>query len=523
MDRGSHASWHSPFALVTGLIATVALGGTMAQLLGESGLAWSVPISIAQAAAIASLAMLLWTQQAHSRRIGAALTELAHATERDSLTGLLNRVAFGDKLAELEAAKEGDVALLAINLDRFKTVIDRSGNRCGDLLLRTAAQRIVEVLPASSLIARVAGDEFAAVISADAPLPADEYATMLVEAIGQPFDLDGNSAQINASIGLAFGNFGYDTADDIRRRADLAMNEAKASCQGGARMFDDALADRLSAQIDIRTELVKSLDEGRFELYYQPLVSTRGGELVGVEALLRWPSSSMGNISPAIFIPVAEECGLIVKLTEWTIDAALTASRELGDIPININISPIYFADPNFASILADKLIARGVSPELMHVEITEGVLIESMEQAQRTIRQLRSIGVKVYLDDFGTGYSSLGYLQSFEFDGMKIDKSFLKHVGEGQQATQVMRSIIDLGHSLGLSVVVEGIETDWQARLSQLLNADVMQGYWLGTPMPLAELKEYRARMTTTADQSTDEDAVPEMLELPGRLAQLG
>jgi EAL domain-containing protein (putative c-di-GMP-specific phosphodiesterase class I) len=249
---------------------------------------------------------------------------------------------------------------------------------------------------------------------------------------------------------------------------------------------------------------------GEMTLHFQPVVNARDGTLKSAEALLRWNSPRFGPIPPATLIPIAEEGGQIIELSCWIIDQALVAARELVDVPVGINISPLHFRSTDFAAMLADKLVEANVPPALLYLEITEGVLISNLEIAKRTLAQLRDMGIRVFLDDFGTGYSSLSYLQNLEFDGVKIDKSFLRNLGDRGQATQIMRSVINLGHSLNMEVVAEGVESDWQARLLQLLNCDLLQGFHFATPMPLAEMKSFReahrgsGKAEITADAQT-------------------
>ena len=282
----------------------------------------------------------------------------------------------------------------------------------------------------------------------------------------------------------------------------MAMYEARAANLNSYRVFDDVMEERMTSRVNIRAELTRALDSDELTLNYQPLVSARTGELKSVEALLRWNSPRLGNVSPGVLIPIAEESGQIIELSHWVLDKALCAIKTLGDVPVGINISPVHFRQGQFATMVADKLLAANIRPELLYIEITEGVLISHMDAAKKTITQLRNLGIKVYLDDFGTGYSSLSYLQNFEFDGMKIDKSFLRNLGERQQATQIMRSVIDLGHSLNLQVVAEGIESDWQARLLQLLNCDILQGFHFATPMSLDGVQAFRVQQAEALAQ---------------------
>jgi EAL domain-containing protein (putative c-di-GMP-specific phosphodiesterase class I) len=254
------------------------------------------------------------------------------------------------------------------------------------------------------------------------------------------------------------------------------------------------MSKMVALRSSMRAELETAIQNDELVLKFQPLVEARTGELSSVEALLRWPNSSQGEISPTDLIPLAEESGQILALGNWVLDKAIEVARELDTVPVAVNVSPIQFRHHGFASNVGDKLLAAGVRPELLRIEITEGVLISHLDAAKSTIRQLRMLGIQIALDDFGTGYSSLSYLQNLDLDWMKIDKSFMRDLGRRPLANQVMRSVIELGHNLGLKVVAEGIENEWQARLLQLLNCDCLQGYYLGVPLTLEELRAYRS-----------------------------
>ncbi|MGZ8408494.1 MAG: putative bifunctional diguanylate cyclase/phosphodiesterase [Hyphomicrobium sp.] len=425
--------------------------------------------------------------------VGEHLDQKAHS---DPLTGLMNRIAFNKVLAERsQAHAHGELAILFFDLNRFKEINDSLGHKAGDMLLARVAALLTHNLPGAVAVARMGGDEFAAIMPVTSANNPEACAIAIADGLQQPLLIEGQLVQSGAAIGIAYGNLAYDDGDDLLKHADMAMYEAKAAGVNGFRVFDDVMEERMSSRVNIRSELARALHTGELSLSYQPLVSARTGELVSVEALLRWNSARLGHVSPAVLIPIAEESGQIIELSNWVLDEGLAAIRMLGDVPVGINISPIHFRHSQFATMLADKLLAANVEPELLHIEITEGVLISHMEAAKKTIAQIRKLGCKVYLDDFGTGYSSLSYLQNFELDGMKIDKSFLRDLGERSQATQIMRSVIDLGHSLDLKVVAEGVECDWQARLLQLLNCDILQGFHFATPMALDKIPEFRAR----------------------------
>jgi predicted signal transduction protein with EAL and GGDEF domain len=298
---------------------------------------------------------------------------------------------------------------------------------------------------------------------------------------------------VAASVGIAVGDAMLDDGHELLRRADVAMYEVKGSARGGCRVYDDMLSGRQVRESSIRVALGQSIVERAFSMHYQPIIDARTGRLSSAEGLLRAQLPALSDVPISSLIAVAEESGQIMQLTDWTIDTVLETIRALETLPIAVNVSPIYFRHPDFVHRVCDRLLATRVRPELLTIEVTEGVLIADIAAARQSISRLREVGVKVFLDDFGTGFSSLSYLQHFELDGLKLDKSFLREVGDKPKATKIIRSVIDFGHSLDMRVVVEGVESDWQARLLQLLGCDLLQGYELGVPMPLHELRAYR------------------------------
>jgi diguanylate cyclase (GGDEF)-like protein len=459
-----------------------------------------VPVLIAIVSLAAVLALItLQRERRTARNLVARMAErekeLKLAALIDPVTGLKNRTAFSRDLELLlETNDRTEIAVLFLDLDRFKDVNDTLGHKMGDELLKGVASRLRTLIPSDAILARIGGDEFAAIVRTDKLRALDDLAISIVEAIYEPFLIEGHVVHVGASVGLSKGMRPTACADDLLRQADIAMYDAKFSKTDSFRIFDERMSKMVALRSSMRTELAEAIETDGLFLKFQPIVDARSGEISSVEALLRWPNSSQGEISPSDLIPLAEESGQVVALGNWVLDKALEAARELRTVPIAVNVSPIQFRHHGFAATVSDKLIGAGVSPEVLRIEITEGVLISHLDAAKSTIRQLRQIGVKISLDDFGTGYSSLSYLQNLDFDYMKIDKSFMRDLGRRQRANEVMRAVVDLGHSLGLEVVAEGIESEWQARLLQLLNCDHLQGYYLGTPMSLQDLHEYIA-----------------------------
>lgn len=441
----------------------------------------------------------------------ARLGELERQLGCDPLTGLMNRTAFNTALDSLREmpCPPGTVMVLFFDLDRFKEVNDTLGHKVGDQLLVEVSRRASQSFTDAIAFARLGGDEFAAILPTTGSAAAQVFGDGIVEAMTEPFEIDHHSINVAASVGIAIGDPMLDDVHELLRRADTAMYEAKGAARGRCHIFDDLLSGRQLQESFVRIELGKSLVEETFSLHFQPIFDARTGGINSVEALLRATAPSLQSVDTASLISVAEKSGQIIPLTEWTMNVAFSAIRSLETTPVGLNVSPIYFRQPQFVHLMIDRLLETGTPPELLTVEITEGVLIADMEAARESIARLREIGVKVYLDDFGTCYSSLSYLQHFELDALKLDKSFLRNVSDRKKATQVIKSMIDFGHSLDMRVVVEGVESDWQARLLQLLGCDLLQGYALGAPVPLDQIRGLRDRPTSPVRISGAEPAV--------------
>lgn len=490
----------------TTLCAAIALAGASGVYLlaGAAGLAPGLSGLGAAGAGVATLAASggAWAAfrcfAARERAHGETRAELARRLGIDKLTGLMNRDAFTQALDGLHEreGESGGIAVLFFDLDRFKDVNDTLGHKIGDLLLAEVARRAQGIFPAGTDFARLSGDEFAAIVPLDEGQRPEHLGDLLVETMAEPFLIEGQIVQVGASVGMATGDPALDDGHELLRRADVAMYEIKGTSRGGCRIFDDVLSGRQLRESSIRVELGNSLVDDEFALNYQPLIDARTGAVASCEALLRPQSAGMRDVPLGTLIMIAENSGQIMPLTEWTFGTALKAIKALETTPVSVNVSPVYFRHPEFVHRIFDMLLQHRVRPDLLGIEVTEGVLISEIDAARNAIHRLREIGVKVYLDDFGTGYSSLSYLQHFELDGLKLDKSFLREANDKSKSTQIIRSMIDFGHSLGMRVVVEGVETDWQVRLLQLLGCDLLQGYETGMPMRLEELLAFRARL---------------------------
>ena len=418
----------------------------------------------------------------------AAEERIRYLAHHDALTDLPNRRHLEqalDQALRVARRRQSRIAVCCLDLDGFKAVNDTLGHAAGDLLLRQVGARMLDECRESDLVARVGGDEFVVVLQTGAGSDhASVVAERLVQALGRPFDLDGACAHIGASIGISFFPEDGQTTATLFKCADVALYRAKDRGRGQFCLFelgmDRAVQERRELEHDLRT----ALSTGALSLHYQPLFDG-GGEIIAFEALIRWQHPTRGPIPPDLFIPLAERCGLILPIGEWVLRTACrTASSWPRDCRIAVNLSPAQFQRGRLPQLVADALAESGLLASRLELEVTEGVLIEDAVHALAVLNELRALGVRVVLDDFGTGYSSLGYLHSFPFDKVKIDRSFINRIETDRNAWTIVDAIIAMSHKLDLEVTAEGIET--QAQLSMLTGqgCDEMQGYLLGRPM---------------------------------------
>jgi diguanylate cyclase (GGDEF)-like protein/PAS domain S-box-containing protein len=425
--------------------------------------------------------------------------QIAHMAHHDSLTDLPNRAAFNECIAathSLAAASGDSFALLSLDLDRFKAVNDVFGHSVGDALLREVAARLEQACQ-GAFLSRVGGDEFA-VLTSTGPQPAtaEALAEKLCAALDTDIDIEGFPLRVGLTVGIAICPQDGDDPATLMANADAALYRAKSDARGSIRFFEPAmdkqLRDKRALQQDLRTALAR----GELELHYQPQAHI-GGEVTGFEALVRWHHPRQGIIAPGTFIPLAEESGLIIELGEWILR---TACREAASWPrpldIAINLSPVQFQHGDLPKLVHEVLIETGLSPSRLELEITEGVLIGDFSRAVSILRRLKNLGVRIAMDDFGTGYSSLSYLQSFPFDKIKIDKSFIANLGHSQQAATIVRAVIALGRGLNLPVVAEGVETKEQLKFLADELCNEIQGYFIGRPKPIADYADLVGRM---------------------------
>ena len=423
----------------------------------------------------------------------AAEAQIRFMATQDALTGLPNRTLFRDRLEqELIRARRGGekVALLCLDLDRFKDVNDLRGHGAGDELLAQVGARLTTAGRETDTVARLGGDEFVIVQSGlGQPEDAAAFAARLVATFAEAFDLDGELMVVGASIGIALFPTDGGDAETLLRNADTALYRAKADGRGTYRMFEPAMDARLQARRALEYDLRQALVQRQFEVYYQPQAETRSRRVTGFEALVRWWHPKHGMIAPADFIPLAEETGLIVPLGEWVLRAACAAAAGWPPhIRVCVNLSPVQFARGGLVNLIEKALRAHRLAPARLELEITEGVLIKDSEQALETLNQLKALGVRIAMDDFGTGYSSLSYLQRFPFDKIKIDQSFICALENDTDSAAIVRAVIGLGRSLKMPVIAEGLETPEQLELLRREHCEEIQGYLIGYPMPLEE-----------------------------------
>jgi diguanylate cyclase (GGDEF)-like protein/PAS domain S-box-containing protein len=440
------------------------------------------------------------------REIGAkkrAEERIRHLAHHDELTGLPNRYLFQGRLRQALALarRTGDrLGVLLLDLDQFKDVNDTLGHPVGDRLLRATAGRLAGVVRASDTLARLGGDEFA-VLQPNAREAGDIAALVerLVGAFAAPFDLDGQEINVAASVGVAVHPDDGADADELVRRADLALYRAKREGSGRFRFFEPAMDAEARSRRELERELRRALDAAEFVLHYQPQVELATGRVAGVEALVRWRHSERGLVPPGEFIPVAEACGLILRLGAWVLGEACRQARAWQNagmpLVIAVNLSPVQLRHTGMLEVIDDILREHGLDGRWLEVELTESLLLEHSERVtERTLQGLAARGIRLALDDFGTGYSSLAYLKRLPVQRIKIDRSFVRDIGTDPDDEAVVRAIVTLGHTLGKEVVAEGVETETQLAFLRRLGCETAQGFLLGRPAAATQFVPFLA-----------------------------
>jgi diguanylate cyclase (GGDEF)-like protein len=418
-----------------------------------------------------------------------AQAQVAFLAGHDVLTRLANRTLFQERLGE-SLARIHDVAVLYIDLDRFKDVNDTLGHPTGDVLLGLVGRRLNNCFRQSDTIARLGGDEFAVVLTPGFHDGAEAAARHVIEVLKRPFEIDNEEIVIGTSVGIAMAPADGTDPHVLLKNADLALYAAKADGRGIYRFFERSMGDRLQARRSIENDLRTAIAHDDLDLYYQPLVRVGSEEVAGFEALMRWRHPVRGLVQPGEFIPPAEAARLIIPMGAWGIRRACF---DLAGLPhhlrVAINLSPVQFRSADLVQTVKDALLAAGVAPHRLELEITESTLMKDADAAARILHEFRSLGVRIALDDFGTGYSSLSYLRKFPFDKIKIDKTFIDDIGKNRSSDAIIRAVTGIASSMGIETVAEGVESREQYDHVKREGCDLIQGYLFGRATPVDAL----------------------------------
>jgi diguanylate cyclase (GGDEF)-like protein len=447
-----------------------------------------LPLIILIAVALLSLAVMSVRQvRQTTQALAESETRVRRLAHEDTLTGLPNYRKMLDLAdAALANRAQGQVVTFAyLDLDGFKEINDTFGHQGGDHLLAAFAERLQKVLPPGVAGGRFGGDEFAVVMTTNGADEGVEAAQAVLEAVSKPYWLDSRVVEVGCSIGLAQVSRDAVERDELTRRADLALRAAKRMGRRLLICFDPAMDTEFEDERFFKRELQRALADDGMEVHYQPIVAADGSRILGVEALLRWTHPTRGIIPPAVFIPVAEQTGLMEELGVFVLRRALGDALRWPDLYVAVNLSPVQVRNPAIVDRVRAELARAGIEPQRLVLEITEGVLMENPEEAKKRLEDLRALGVRVALDDFGSGYSSLAYLQRFTFDKLKIDRGFVLPLGRSANGSVIIQAIIALGRALGVTVLVEGVETEAQRVLLRLAGCDQMQGFLFAKPAP--------------------------------------
>ncbi len=427
-------------------------------------------------------------------RIVSIITEAANprppssSSELDDLTGLLNRNAFRECLsdAEIEMRMNGrPVALLFLDLDRFKQVNDTLGHPIGDILLTRVAERMSKALRSEDIIGRLGGDEFGVLTTNVAPESIQALSDRLIDLVSRPYLVGGHLISIGVSIGAALMPEDAESADQLATCADLALYRAKDEGRGVLKRYLPEMSEQAAARRILELDLRKAVLLGEFELSYQPQMAIDGNRVVGFEALLRWNHPKRGRVSPLEFISLAEETGQIVAIGEWVLRTAVReASTWPETVSIAVNLSPVQFRSSTLVSIVADVLAETGLAPHRLELEVTEGVLLADERHNIALLAELQALGVRIAIDDFGTGYASLAYLKRFSFNKIKIDQSFVREMIDNPDSDAIVEAIVSLGSRLGMTTIAEGVETVEELARIRAHGCVAVQGYLTGRPM---------------------------------------
>jgi diguanylate cyclase (GGDEF)-like protein len=433
--------------------------------------------------------------------------KITYMAQHDALTGLPNRVVLRERMEHaLAVTRSGggpSLAVLMLDLDRFKEINDTLGHPAGDSLLQAVAARLLGCARETTLIARLGGDEFAVIDYVTNPVvEATALAEKIRKALCEPFDLGDHQVIAGTSIGIAIAPRDGIDSDEILKSADLALYSAKGGGRGAFRFFEPELDELMHARRNLEREMRDALANGEFELHYQPFVNTRTREINGFEALLRWHHPHRGLVTPAEFIPLAEETGLIVPLGEWVLRTACAeAAKWPANLKIAVNLSPAQFRSKELVPVIISGLASSGIMSQRLELEVTETVIMHDSEAVFAALGQLRKLGVRIALDDFGTGYSSLSFLQKFPFDKVKIDRSFVKELTSARKEPRLIaRAVVRFAVSLGKTTIAEGVETKEQLDILQAEACNEIQGYYFSRPIPASKVMQMVRRKAKAA-----------------------
>ena len=439
----------------------------------------------------------IWAlEQAHIE-LQASEAQATHLAYHDALTGLPNRTLFCAHVEQdLNSLKDGEkLAIVVMDLDRFKHVNDCYGHQAGDDLIRQVAIRLTRIVGRPEDVARLGGDEFAVSLRSDEhPEGFEPILDCIHDALDEPYDVLGFCAHVGVSIGVVEAPECGTDCTDLMRMADIALYRAKGDGRDAYRFFTPSMDESVQLRSALESDLRSALQsDDQLQVHYQPQMDAETREIAGVEALLRWHHPERGMVSPELFIPVAEETGLIAQLGERVLRDACSFAREWPELSVSVNLSPVQLRDENFVPLVEDGLRKAGVSPDQIEFEVTEGVLLDENQTAREALKQLRANGFRVALDDFGTGYSSLSYLRQFQVDRIKIDKCFVQSLGKALDAEAIVTAVITLGHAMGLQVTAEGVETEEQSEFLRRAGCNELQGYLFSKAVPADEIQVER------------------------------
>lgn len=452
---------------------------------------------------LALFSLVVWAAMRNTRQLARSLAsseaEANRAARTDSLSGLPNRLALTEKIAEPEtgrAAAKGRMAVIYVDINGFKAVNDTIGHSGGDIMIRQISERLQTVVPDGGFLTRIGGDEFNLILTdIDSAEDVRLLANQIIKAVNPPYSILDMQFHISGSVGYAVSNQGQWSPLEVVRHADVAMYHAKACGAQEPVAYDPALESGAFRNKQIEEALRRGLADNEINVVYQPILRAGEGSLDSVEALVRWTSKELGPISPATFIPIAEETGLIADIGQLVMRKACLDLANLPGVKLNLNISPVQLRDPMFAENMKAIADEFDVQPMRIEFELTEGIIVNHPELARKTLSLLKDAGFGLALDDFGTGFSSIGYLRRFPFDRMKIDRSFIADIGKNSKANSLLQSLITLGDALDMQVIAEGIETEEQGELITLLGCEFLQGYFYSRPIPIEEFEGFLNR----------------------------